>query len=171
MERDLSNKLPILRVTQDNRDYYGGALLLIIGLYATAVGQTYEVGTLHQMGPGFFPVALGIILSILGIVVAFGARSSTNAPGGAEADQHESPREADWRGWLCIIFSVVAFVILGKYTGFLLASFATVFISAMGDRENTWKSAFILAVLATVFGAIVFEYALKIQLPMFAIGG
>ncbi|WP_454829796.1 tripartite tricarboxylate transporter TctB family protein [Paraburkholderia xenovorans] len=157
----------LLRV---NKDYYGGALLLVIGLYVTFVGRTYEVGTLNQMGPGYFPVTLGVLLSMLGIIVALGARrGSTDSP--EATDHNEAPRTADWRGWLCIIFSVIAFVVLGQYCGFIPASFATVFISAMGDRENTWKSACVLAVLATVFGIIVFEYALKIQLPMIAFGG
>jgi hypothetical protein len=153
-----------------NKDYYGGALLLVIGMYVTFIGRTYEPGTLQQMGPGFFPVALGILLSVLGVIVALGARrGSADSP--EAADHNDAPRTADWRGWLCIIFSIVAFVVFSRYLGFIPASFATVFISAMGDRDNTWKSASILAVVATVFGVVVFGYALKIQMPMIAFGG
>ncbi|WP_321574839.1 tripartite tricarboxylate transporter TctB family protein [Paraburkholderia franconis] len=163
----MRTKSLLLRI---NKDYYGGALLLVIGMYVTLVGRTYERGTLNQMGPGFFPVVLGLLLSVLGIIVALGARrGSTDST--EEKEHNDAPRTADWRGWLCIIFSIVAFVVFSQYFGFIPASFATVFISAMGDRENTWKSAFVLAVLATVFGVIVFEYALKIQLPMIAFGG
>jgi hypothetical protein len=42
-----------------------------------------------------------------------------------------------------------------------------VFISAMGDRENTYLSSGILAAVVTVFGVIVFYYGLSMQLPLF----
>ena len=42
-------------VTASNKDYYGGALMMLIGLAAVIQGRQYPVGTLSRMGPGFFP--------------------------------------------------------------------------------------------------------------------
>lgn len=56
------------------RDYYGGALMILIGLGAAVQGATYDVGGLTQMGPGFFPVVLGVILVLLGLSIAGTAR-------------------------------------------------------------------------------------------------
>ena len=62
------------------------------------------------------------------------------------------------------------FVLLGAYGGLVPATFASVFIAAMGDRKNTWKSAALLGVVMVVFGVIVFHYGLRVQLPLFAWG-
>ncbi|MNT87566.1 Tripartite tricarboxylate transporter TctB family protein [compost metagenome] len=50
--------------------------------------------------------------------------------------------------------------------GFLPATFALVFVSALGDTSNSIKSAAILAIAMTVFGALVFSWALQLQFPM-----
>ena len=47
-------------------DYYAGALVAVIGAGAAFVSSHYRVGTLTSMGPGFFPVALGVLLAVMG---------------------------------------------------------------------------------------------------------
>ena len=56
----------------------------------------------------------------------------------------------DWRGWSCIIGGTLAFAVLGMYGGLVIASFAIVFISAMGDRNNTVLQAAALAAAMVV---------------------
>ncbi len=50
------------------------------------------------------------------------------------------------------------------------ATFACVFVSALGARDSTWKSAFILATGVTVCGVILFNYLLQVSLPMWRWG-
>jgi hypothetical protein len=56
--------------------------------------------------------------------------------------------------------------VFGMVGGMAPATFACVFVSALGDREATWKSAFILAVLVTLFGVGLFHYLLQIPMPV-----
>ena len=44
------------------RDYYAGALMLVLGVGAAVTGTGYKFGTLARMGPGFMPVMLGLSL-------------------------------------------------------------------------------------------------------------
>jgi energy-converting hydrogenase Eha subunit E len=44
------------------RDFYAGALMILLGSVAVFVGPTYQLGTLMNMGPGFMPTALGVVL-------------------------------------------------------------------------------------------------------------
>lgn len=142
-----------------HRDIYAGALMLAIGIAAIWQGSSYSIGTLSRMGPGLFPVALGCILSLVGIAIAVVAM--LNQPRG------EAVRLApEWRGRICIILGIAAFVILGAHGGLLPAAFAITFISALGDRQNTIRSALILAVAISLVGVVVFWWALQLQLPL-----
>ena len=145
------------------RDYCGGALMLFIGLGAIGYGISYRMGTLSRMGPGFFPVSLGVILALAGLAIAVRARFA-----GRDGAAKTLPPE--WRGWACIALSIVAFVTFGKYGGLLPATFAIVFISAMGDRDNTWRSALVLSLGICVVCVIVFWWALQMQFPLFGWG-
>ncbi|WP_233838201.1 tripartite tricarboxylate transporter TctB family protein [Paraburkholderia sp. ZP32-5] len=146
-----------------NRDYYGGALLILLGLYAVAAGRQYSVGTLSAMGPGFFPVVLGVLMALLGVIVAIqGARGGQASRGSVAAMQ--------WRGWGCIVLSIVAFVVIARYGGFVPATFAIVFISALGDRRNSVRDAALLAAAICVVCVVVFWWALQLQFPLFAWG-
>ena len=147
-------------INKYNKDYYGGGLMAILGLAAIVEGVSYKVGTPSDMGPGFFPVALGAVLTLTGILIAATAKSAMLAG----AEKH---RKAEWRGWICICLSLVAFVIFGRYGGLVPATFSIVFISAMGDRQNTFKSAFILSLTMVVVSVIVFSWALQMQFPLF----
>ena len=152
----------------NRKDYYGGALMVLVGLGAIYAGTDYHVGSLSHMGPGFFPAALGGLLAITGLLIALSARSGQPAesvPG--EGHGHGLP---DLRGGVCIVLGVLAFLLLGEYGGLLPATFAIVFISALGDRKNTVKQALMLSVLMSLIAIAVFWWALQLQLPLFRWG-
>jgi hypothetical protein len=150
-------------INKYNRDYYAGALMLVIGLGAAWLGNDYHVGTLNHMGPGFFPVALGAMLALCGLAIALGAKASL-APG------EEADRAPEWRGWGCIVAGIAAFVLLGRYGGLLPATFSLVFIAAMGDRDNTVRDALVLAAALCAVSVVVFWWGLKMQFPLFQWG-
>ena len=151
----------MLRALAYKRDFYAGTLLIIFGCIAIIGARQNPFGTLMHMGPGFFPTVLGVILISLGILVAAMSFGSLH-----EADQI-LPERPEWWGWTCIIAGPVAFMIFGEYGGMAPATFACVFISALGDRKATWKSSFVLALGITFFGCLLFAYVLKIPFPIF----
>lgn len=146
-----------------NKDYYGGALMILLGLGAIAEGTSYRLGSLRHMGPGFFPAAVGALLVLTGLIIAIEGLSGRNIG--------EGKARPEWRGWLCITGGIVAFILLGKYTGLLPATFAIVFISALGDRNNTLRGAAILSAAMCAVAVIVFWWVLKLQFPLLAWGG
>ena len=54
----------------------------------------------------------------------------------------------------------------GTIGGMAPATFACVFVAALGDRDANWKSALILAALVTAFGVGLFHYLLQIPMPV-----
>jgi hypothetical protein len=153
-------------VLTNKRDYYAGGLMALIGAGVVLEASHYQVGTLFHMGPGFFPIILGVVLLFIGVLIAGAAAGSSAIDGG---DQVVLP-EPQWRGWACIIAGPVLFIVLGKYAGFIPAAFACVFVSALGDRTATLKSSLVLATAVTVFGVLLFSYVLQVSLPLWRLG-
>lgn len=150
-----------------NKDYYGGALMVIIGLSAVYAGMSYQVGTLTDMGAGFFPVAVGALLAFVGVLIAMMARTPSASPMPATESHARLP---DFRGGFCIVAGTIAFIFFGKYGGLIPATFALVFISALGDRTNTLLRATVMSIVMCVIAMVVFSWALKLQLQPFAWG-
>jgi hypothetical protein len=145
------------------RDYLGGVLMIALGMAAALQGASYRIGTLSRRGPGYYPVALGVILALAGLVIAITARFERDVV-------DERARRPEWRGWFCICAGIVAFVVLGKYGGLIPATFAIVFVSALADRDNRLGAAALLAVACVVVAVVVFRFALQLQFPLFQWG-
>lgn len=147
------------------RDFYAGGLMVLLGAAVTLNSVTYNLGTLMHMGPGMFPFMLGIVLTFIGVLIVGSALAT---PLGA--DERILPESMEWRGWGCILAGPVLFIIFGEFLGMAPATFACVFVSALGDRTATLKGSFMLAAGVTFFGAILFSYVLQLPFPLFRWG-
>ncbi len=165
------------------RDLGGAAMLVALGAVVVYEGTSYQMGSLTRMGAGYVPVVLGVLLIAVGFLIAvtsyFGRRSTDSAVvSGVEATvagvpplpKHGEWSGFQWRGWGCILGGVAAFVVLGRYGGLVPATFATVFIAALGDRENSIRDAVLLALGITVAGIAIFHWGLKLVFPLFSWG-
>jgi hypothetical protein len=139
--------------------------MALIGVGAVLEARHYNIGTLFHMGPGFFPIILGVVMTFLGILIA-GVAAVAPA---VDDDQLIVPKP-EWRAWACILAGPILFIFLGNWGGLIPATFACVFVSALGDRESTLKSAFILAAGVTVCGVGLFSYLLQVSIPMWRWG-
>ncbi len=139
------------------RDYYAGALTALIGAGSIYEGQQYGIGGLADMGSGFFPVVLGVGMVVMGAVMAL-ARSPAPADHVAQAP--------DWRGAAAIIAAVALFIALADRAGLAPATFACVFVGALGTRTTKLVEAVLLALGVTVFGVLLFRYGLQVQFPI-----
>ena len=151
------------------KDHVGGALLVVTGVAVVIAGIGYGTGTLRQMGSGFLPVVLGVLMAAIGVALLASARG---VPAGATLEPaaemaHLAGPVVQWRGWSCIIAGVLSFVVLGQHGGLVPASFVSVFVAALGDRGNTWRAAAGLAALMTALGVVVFHFGLHLLLPLF----
>jgi len=155
----------VSHVFRFRRDFCAGGLMILFGLVAAVNGPHYRVGTLNHMGPGFMPTALGILLILLGMAIA-GTASVGTTQGEADDNGNLLPDHPQWFAWLCILAGPFCFVIFGSIGGMAPATFACVFVSALGDREATWKSSLILAAGITIFGVLLFHYLLQIPMPV-----
>lgn len=143
------------------RDFYAGGLMILFGLVMSLKGPSYNVGTLMHMGPGFLPTALGVLLIGLGIAIAMMA---IPVPDGEDEDI--IPVKPEWFAWACILASPIAFIIFGTYGGLGPATFACVFVAALGDKDATWLGCFGLSAVICFFGVMLFHFVLQIPMPV-----
>jgi hypothetical protein len=151
---------------QVRKDHVAAILLIAMGIAILVIGRRYNMGTLVHMGAGFIPVVLGILMTAVGVVV--GLLASAGTP--EEKAEQKLPALPDLRGGVCILAAVAVFVLVGAYGGLVPATFGSVFVAAMGDRNNTWKTALALSIAMVVFGILVFHWGLRVQLPLFTWG-
>lgn len=147
------------------RDFYAGGIMTLLGAAVTLDSMTYSLGTLTHMGPGMFPLMLGVTLTFVGVLILGTAMATPLSD-----DENILPKDREWYAWGCILAGPVAFIILGEFFGLVPATFACVLIPAIGDRTATWKGSAILAAGVTVVGTLLFTYVLKIPFPMFRFG-
>ncbi len=143
----------------NRKDFLGGGLMLLLGLGAAFQASHYELGSLRRMGPGYFPLALGVILAVTGLLIMLASLRSVAAVAAVRV-------RPEWRGWFCICAGVASFAVIGRYGGLLPATFVSVFLAALGDRKNTPAAAGALAAAMTLVCLIVFWWLLRIELPL-----
>lgn len=157
---------PVAQLVQNlvrKRDFYAGGLVILFGLVMALKGPSYRLGTLMHMGPGFLPTALGIILILLGLLIA---GTAVTTPEGE--DERILPEHPEWFGWACILAGPLCFILFGSYFGLIPGIFMCVFVAALGDRTATLKSSVVLAAIVTVFGVGLFSYLLQVPMPLLA---
>jgi hypothetical protein len=163
-------------ILANKRDYYAGGLMSLIGIGVILEARHYNLGTLFHMGPGFFPIILGVTLTLIGLLVAAAAVTTEGGP--EEIFHLPNPQ---WRAWFCILAGPTLFLFFGadwpalqayvKYPwGLIPATFVCVFVSALGDKDSKVLNAFLLAVGVTVFGVLLFSYLLQVSMPMWRWG-
>ena len=73
------------------RDFYAGGLMTLLGAAVTLNSMTYTLGTLTHMGPGMFPLMLGITLTFVGVLI-LGAAIATPL----SDDERILPEKPEW---------------------------------------------------------------------------
>lgn len=145
---------------QINKDVYGGALIVVIGIAILVRSAGYEFGSLYHMGPGFFPRVIGIALVAVGTLIALLALRNLRV-------NLFGDRSFDLRGWASIVGGLLAFILVGRHGGLVPATFALTVISALGNRGNSVRTAIITALAMCALAVVVFWWLLGLQFPLF----
>ncbi|MCH7343972.1 tripartite tricarboxylate transporter TctB family protein [Pelomonas sp. CA6] len=144
---------------KSQRDFWSGLLFIVVGA-AFAWGATeYSFGSSAKPGPGYFPFGLGVLLSVLGALVLFGALT-------IEARDGDPVGPFAWRPLLVVVGSIVLFGALLPRLGLVVALPALIIVAALASDEFHWKDALISSVVLTLASWGIFVWGLKLSLPM-----
>ena len=140
---------------RDSTDLIGGLFLTALGLFFVIYAQRYNIGTLNRMGPAYFPIALGAVLAVLGLLIAVPAWSRAGV----------GP-DVNWKTLFIVIGSVVLFGATLQIVGLILATMITVIVASLADNDITWRGRAILAVCVAPFIYLIFIFGLGMTVPM-----
>jgi putative tricarboxylic transport membrane protein len=139
------------------RDFWAGAIYLALAIVAIWMGRSYPQGTSARMGPGYFPIALGSLLAILGFVSI--ARSFIR-PG-------EAITAFAWRPLALVLGATALFGLLLERLGILVALPLLILVGALASRNSRLDVTSIAALVGLVtFCIVVFVKGLGVPMPL-----
>ncbi|WP_430256870.1 tripartite tricarboxylate transporter TctB family protein [Neorhizobium sp. DAR64872/K0K18] len=140
------------------RDVVAGGIFIAIAALFAIQGSRYEFGTATQMGPGFFPVVLAVLLAIFGaFTMIAGFRKVPEA--------HDDP--VSWRALVLVCLALAIFGAGARPLGLVPVVVICTFMSAMASRKNTVFSAGVMALVMAVLCFVIFKIGLAVTLPTF----
>src|SRR4051812_26391867 len=140
----------------NNSDFYSGLLLVLIAAIALLYIRTLAVGTVLQMGPGYFPLGLALILLGMGLCLIAKGLLAGGTPVGA----------FHLRPLFFILLSFAVFGVLVGRAGLIVAILAQVAIAHFASIETEWRQSLVTGVLLAAASAVVFVWLLKIPVDL-----
>ena len=152
---------------KSQKDFFAGLMYLAVGA-AFGIGATnYSIGTGARMGPGYFPLILGVVLALIGLFIAFKATVS-------------GPKDGDPIGkwaWKQVFFVLAANFAFGILLvgipalgipgfGLIIAIIALVLIASLAGYSYNFKEVLVLAIVLAAGSYAVFVWALNLQFPV-----
>jgi Tripartite tricarboxylate transporter TctB family len=149
---------------KSQKDFFSGLMFTAVGV-AFAWGATkYSLGTGARMGPGYFPMMLGILMTILGAVITFKAMV---------VDTEDGDKVGAW-AWKPLLFIIAANLLFGlmlgglpsiKFPAFglIAAIYALTVVSALAGEEFKLKEVLVLATVLAIMSYLAFIVLLKLQ--------
>lgn len=152
---------------KSQKDFYSGLMFAVVGI-AFAWGATnYNIGSGARMGPGYFPLMLGVLMALIGVGVMFVAVTVRTADG-------ERIGKWAWKQVCFILGANLAFgVLLGGLPsmgvpamGLIIAIYALVLIASLAGSEFRLRPTLVLATILAAGSYVAFIWALKLQIQV-----
>lgn len=139
-----------------NVDFFSGLLLAAIAVFALIYIRTLEIGTVLQMGPGYFPLGLALILLGMGLVLIV---KGILSGGPAVETIHLKPL-------FFVLLSFALFGVLVERVGLICAILAQVMVAHFGSRETRLLESLMLGVVLAAASSVLFVWILKIPVSL-----
>ena len=152
---------------KSQKDFFAGLMFLLVGLAFAWGAGSYSIGTGARMGPGYFPMVLGVLLAVLGLIVTITALV-VETPGGDPVGNI---------AWKPLVFIIAGNLVFGASIGglpsiglppmgLIFGIFALTFVASNAGDEFKFKEVLILAIILSVFSYGAFIMLLKLQFPV-----
>ena len=152
---------------KSQKDFFSGLLFMVVGIAFAWGATSYKVGEGARMGPGYFPLLLGVLLAVLGGVITFKAMI---------IETEDGDKIGTW-AWKPVFFIIAANLLFGVLLGglpsikfpamgMIAAIYALTLVAALAGEEFKLKEVLGLATVLAVLSYVTFILLLKLQFPV-----
>lgn len=152
---------------KSQKDFFSGLMFMSVGAAFAWGASSYSMGSGARMGPGYFPLILGIILAVLGCALSAKALAVPTEDGD----------KIGKFSWKPLFFIIVANLVFGAAIGglpliglpplgLIAGIFLLTFIAANGGEEFKFKEVAILGTILSLMSYLAFIVLLKLTLPV-----
>ncbi|MGQ7793151.1 tripartite tricarboxylate transporter TctB family protein [Faunimonas sp. B44] len=138
-------------------DVFSGLLLAAIAVAAMIFLRDLEVGTARQMGPGYFPIAISLLLLAIGVFLI----------GRGLVFQGAAVDRLQFKPVLFVSLSLLAFALLIDRAGLVVTIVAQVAIAMLGSPERAYLQSLAFAVALAALSSVVFVRLLGVPVEIF----
>lgn len=141
-------------------DQISSSICILVSLYICIESLRMPLGTLPEPGPGFLPLATGILLGGLSLVCLIQARQR-------ELEEVKEPLfyKERWKSLAIVLVLLCAYALFLDVLGFILDTFLLLILLFRSIEPQKWLVAVGGSVLTSLICYVVFELWLKTQLP------
>ena len=155
---------------KSQKDFFSGLMFTLVGAGFAWGATNYNVGTGARMGPGYFPLLLGIFLAVLGAFITFYSLVEHTEDG-------EPVGKFAWKPIVYILGANLIFgILLGGLPsiglppmGLIAGIYALVIVASKAGETFDLKEVLILATVLAIGSYLAFIVALKLQMPVWPV--
>ena len=144
---------------KSQKDFWSGVMFILAGIGFAWGATNYNFGSAARPGPGYFPFGLGILLAILGAVIALKALTVPTKDG-------DPIGSIAWRPLGLIVAAVIVFGLVLPKLGMILSLPLLVLIASFAGDEFHLGEVAINSVVLTVFSWAIFIWGLGLTIPL-----
>ena len=157
---------------KNQKDFLCGLLFMALGVGFGWSASHHTVGTAHAMGPGYFPLLAGALLTVLGGLLVFKALVFETEDGGRL-------RGWAWRPLLGIVLACLAFGVLVNGVavlalppmGLVVSVLVLCVLAASATSTLRWKEVLLLSLVLTASSYLACIVLFKLQLAVWPAAG
>jgi hypothetical protein len=138
-------------------DVLAGGIFVLIGGAFVVGSLGYELGTPLRMGPGAFPLLVGVAVAALGVAIIIK---------GLIAGEVVSFGPIPWRAVAAIVLAVLFFGFAVRGLGFVPTSAVTALLTTLASAHVRLRTAVAVAAGLTVAGTLIFVVGLQVRIPL-----
>jgi hypothetical protein len=138
------------------KDFWSGLMFCGFAVVAILAARGYSLGTAGKMGPGYFPLLLGGVLGVLGLILIV---RSLVLDGEPVARLHVLPIAV-------IAFAVALFGLMIEPLGLVATLAVLTIVTAWAGADFRFVEAAVLAAVLIAFSVGVFVYLLGLPLAL-----
>lgn len=130
--------------------------VLLFAVVMVYLASRYHIGDLSNMGPGYFPVLIGVLLAVVGLVNLL-----------ASWHGGEGAPEIPWLAFLLVFGGIAVWAFLVERAGLLPASAALIVLTSLARRPFNPVQIATTAVVGSLLSALVFIHGFGLPLKIF----